>query len=197
MQCELLRAPTGFGDDVLRFLAGNEAENTVLLGQALRHRRGPQHGTVVAVVRDNGAVRLAAIMSAPYPLLVSVGDGEAIPYLVEALRRAGLSPTDVSGPEPLVERFAATWRTGADVAIARAVRMMLYHADRITAPKDVAGELRVAGAADLEWLAGWQRRFAEQAGLSAAEEAADVRAILGARLARGEMFLWVVEGRPV
>jgi predicted GNAT family acetyltransferase len=151
----------------------------------------------MAVVRDGGIVRLAAIMTPPHALVVSAGDPEAIPHLVEALRRAGIQPPGVSGLEPMAERFAASWQGGKDAGAEPALRMILYRSDRIAAPRDVRGTLRPAAADDLDLLAAWQHRFAKQANLSAAEQTADMRAVMAARVARDEMFLWAVEGRPV
>jgi uncharacterized protein len=197
MRCEFFNDARSFLKVAEPFLARREAENTVLLGAALRRERKPQDHAVMAVVRDGGIVRLAAIMTPPHALVLSAGDPEAIPYLVEGLRRAGVTPPGVSGLEPMAERFAASWRDGDDAGAEPALQMTLYRADRITAPRNVRGELRPAAADDLDLLAAWQRRFAEQANLSAAEQAADMRAIVAARIARDEMFLWAVGGRPV
>lgn len=195
MTCELVGSTNDFLEIAGCFLARREAENTVLLGTALRCRRKPKSDAVMAVVRDGDVVRLAAIMAPPDAMAVSAGDPEAMPCLVAALRRAAVRPPGVSGLEPMAERFAALWQD--DPAAEAALRMTLYRSNRITAPGDVPGELRTADAADLEWLAAWQRRFAEHASLSAAEQATDMRAIVAARLARGEMHFWAVEGAPV
>jgi uncharacterized protein len=196
MRCELFSDTTRFLGVSLPFLARREAENTVLLGAALRAQRKPRD-VVMAVVRDGEVVRLAATMTPPHPLVVSAGDPEAIPHLVEALRRSGVTPPGVSGPEPMAERFAASWRGGEDAGAEPEMRAILYRSNRIAMPENVSGELRPAAADDLDWLAAWQHRFAKQANLSAAEQAADMRAIVAARIARGEMYLWAVGGRPV
>lgn len=196
MQCEVFSASNGFSEEALRFLADREAENTVMIGVALACRREPPQDAIIAAVAEGAVVRLAAIMTPPYALVLSAGDPEAIPHLASALRRVGVSPTGVTGPEPLADRFYRTW-CGENVAAERPVRMVLYRASRIAAPRDVEGELRAAEPADLDLLAAWQRRFAEQVGLSAAEQAVDMRAIMAGRLERGEIYLWAVDGRPV
>jgi uncharacterized protein len=196
MRCELFSDASKFLGVAGPFLARREAENTVLLGDALRCQRKPQNGAVMVVVRDGDIVRLVAIMTPPYPLAVSAGDPQAIPHLVEALRRASIRPPGVFGLEPMAERFAALWR-GDGSAADPEMRAILYRASRIAAPGHVPGELRPAAANDLDRLAAWQRRFAEQASLNPAEQAADVRAIVAARIARGEMHFWAVGGCPV
>jgi predicted GNAT family acetyltransferase len=195
MRCEFFRDARGFLEVAGPFLARGEAENTVLLGAALHRQRKPQDDAVMAVVRAGDLVQLAAIMIPPYPLAVSTGDPEAVPCLVAALRAADVMPPAVSGLEAMAERFAARW--GDHAAAEPALRMILYRSERIAAPADVPGDLRAATVHDLDWLAAWQRRFAEQTGLGAAEQAADMRAIVAARIARGEMHFWAVGGRPV
>ena len=97
----------------------------------------------------------------------------------------------------MAQRFAASWRDRDCIGQEPDRRMILYRSQRISPPKGVPGELREAAISDLDWLAAWQRRFTEQAGLSAAEQNADMRAIVTARIGRGEMYFWAVDGVPV
>jgi predicted GNAT family acetyltransferase len=197
MKCEFFSDAGGFLEMAAGFLLENQAENTVLLGHARRCLHRPRSDAVMALVQDGDAARLVAMMIPPHALILSARGREGIPCLVEALREAGIGPPGVVGVEPMAERFAALWR-GRDAPAAEAeMRTILYRADRIAATRNVPGELRPASDHDLEWLAAWQRRFAEQASLSAAERTADMRAVVAARIARGEMYLWAVEGRPV
>jgi predicted GNAT family acetyltransferase len=197
MRCEFFSDAGGFLDVAAGFLAESEAENTVLIGAALRRRSRPKSDAVMIVARDGDAVRLAAMMTPPYALVLSAGDPEAIPCLVEALSAAAIRPSGVSGLEPMARRFAALWRRRERAAAESETRTILYHADRIAPIRNVPGELRTAAPDDVDWLATWQRRFAEQVGLSAAERMADMRAISAVRISRGEMVYWAVEGRPV
>jgi hypothetical protein len=195
MRCRIFDDARGFLQVAAAFLAEQEVENTVLLGIALHCRRKPPDDAVMAVVEDDAGVRLAAIMTPPHALVLSAGATKALPCLVDALRRVGVRPSGVSGLEPMAERFATLWRENP--AASSRMRMTLYQASRITAPAEVPGALREAVAGDLDLLAAWQHRFAVQAGLGAAERNADMHPIVAARIARGEMFLWTVDGRPV
>lgn len=200
MRCELFGDARAFCEVAVHFLVENEAENTVPLGLALRCRRTPRDDAVMAVVKQDAGIRLAAIMTPPYPLVVSSGDAQALPCLVDAVRRAGLRPPGVSGLEPMAERFATLWQGHpgqGNPAAGSATRMILYRADRITPAADVPGAPRMATTVDLDLLAAWQHRFALQAGLDAAERNADMHPIMAARIARSEMFLWTIDGRPV
>jgi uncharacterized protein len=49
----------------------------------------------------------------------------------------------------------------------------------------------------VDWLAGWQRRFAQQTALSAAEQTAGMHAVTAARIGRGEMVYWAIAGQLV
>jgi uncharacterized protein len=178
-------------------LAQREAENTVLLGTALRCQCKPRSDAVMVVVQDGAAVALSAILTPPHALALSAGDPEANPYLVEALCKAGIRPPGVFGVEPLAERFAALWRDRAGAKAQLELQTLLYRACSIAPPPSVPGALRMASADDVDWLAEWQRRFAWQASLSPAERATDMRPVVAARIARREMFFWAVAGRPV
>lgn len=197
MDCKLLREGAAFLDAAGEFLAGKEAENTVLLGAVLRCRRKPPTGAAMVIVRDGDDVRLVAIMTPPHALALSAGDPDAIPHLVDALHQAHIRPPGVFGGEPMADRFAALWTDRVPAATEPALRTILYRTSSIKLPRNVPGELRRASDADVEWLAVWQRRFAEQASLSAAELTAEMRAVVAARLKRGEMFFWALDGRPV
>jgi GNAT superfamily N-acetyltransferase len=197
MKCEFFSDAGGFLEVAAGFLLENEAENTVLLGHARRCLHRPRGDATMAAVQDGDAVRVVAMMIPPHALVLSARGPQGVPCLVEALRDAGIGPPGVVGIEPMAERFAALWRGRESPAADAEMRTILYRADRIAAPGNVPGELRPAAHDDLEWLAAWQRRFAEQASLSAAERTADMRAVVVARIARGEMYLWTVEGQPV
>ena len=149
------------------------------------------------VVEDGAAVALAAIMTPPHALVLSAGEPAGIASLVEALREAGIRPPGVFGAEPMAERLALSWCKRSEAEARPEAHSLLYRARRIVSPASVPGALRTAGAGDAGWLAAWQRRFADQAGLSAAERAADMRALTAARIARGEMVFWAVGECPV
>ena len=155
-----------------------------------------QSDAVMVVVRNDDAVRLVAIMTPPHALALSAGIPKpsrtwSMPCTTRAFGRRACSA-------------ASLWRTTLPHCGRIAHRRQrsphcrrFFTARSIRPPQNVPGELRRASDADLPWLAAWQHRFAEQAGLSAAELAADTRAVVAARLRRREMFLWAVEGRPV
>ena len=79
MKVRVVRHATSFLDVAGHFLAQREAENTVLLGAALRCQRKPQRDAVMLVVQDGAAVALVAIMTPPHALALSAGDPEAVP----------------------------------------------------------------------------------------------------------------------
>jgi hypothetical protein len=153
MRCRFFSDAGGFLDVAGRFLAEYEAENTVLVGRALRCVRRPRSIAVMAVVQDDGAVRLAALMSPPHALVLSTGHADAIPCLVEGFRTAAIRLPGVASLERIPERFAAAW-TSRVPAVARAESWVnLYRAASIRVPSDVLGELRAASDDDLESLA--------------------------------------------
>lgn len=197
MKCVFFSDAAGFLNAAAGFLAQNEAENTVLVGRALHCVRRPKSDVVMAVVQNGDGIGLAAIMTPPHALVLSAGGSETVAYLVEALCAARVRPPGVSGAEQIAARFAELWSDREPAAAAFEMRMILFRADRIAAPRNIPGRLRTATAHDVDWLAAWQRRFIEQTDLSAAERAADMRGVVAARVSQGEMVYWSVEGRPV
>ena len=57
----------------------------------------------MAVVQDDDAVRLVALMTPPHALVLSTGHAGAIPCLIEGLGAAAIRPPGVSGVEQIAE----------------------------------------------------------------------------------------------
>jgi hypothetical protein len=153
MKCEFFSDAGRFLAVAAPFLAEREAENTVALGTALRCRRKPRGNAVMVVAQNPDGVRLAAIMAPPHPLVLSASAVEAIPYLVGALRAAGIRPPGIFAIDPMAERFATLWRDRKAPAAEPEMRTILYRANRIVAPERVPGELKKGAAHDIHWLA--------------------------------------------
>jgi hypothetical protein len=106
MRCELFSDAHAFGDVAVPFLATNEAENTVVLGDALRCAQKPQGDAVMAVVRDGEIVRLVAVMTPPYPPVVSA----VIPRRSRIWSRPCAAQTSGRRPYPVSSRWPSVLR---------------------------------------------------------------------------------------
>ena len=184
MRCERFPDAGAFLAAVGPFLARHEAENTVLTGVALGCRDEARADAPMVAVRD-AAVRLAAIMTPPLNLVLSLGDPAAIPCLGAALLEAGIHPPGAAGPESTAEAFAAFWTARLAVATEAGAAIVLYRATAVL-PWAAPGELRAAATTDASWLTEWQTRFATDLGLSSAE-VRDIGARTPPRIARREI----------
>ena len=72
MRCDFVSDAGALLDVATPFLAENEAENTVVLGRAVRCRRAPKSNSVLAVARDGAAVRMVAVMTPPHDLVLQL-----------------------------------------------------------------------------------------------------------------------------
>lgn len=107
MHCQRFDDPGLFLEEAKPFLAEREAENTVLVGAALRCQHGD---AVLMTVHDRSRVCMAAVMTPPFNLLLSAGgDPAALPVLGAAVLGAGVAPRGVVGPRSLAESFARWW----------------------------------------------------------------------------------------
>lgn len=197
MRCRRFDDPGLFLDQAKPFLAEREAENTVLVGAALRCQQRAHGDAVMVAVHDRSRVCLAAVMMPPFNLVLSAGaDPAALPVLGTALLDAGIAPPGVVGSRPLADAFAGWWCRQRQTGVEPEHDLVLYQAGRITPPAGIAGELRRASEDDLGLLVGWHERFVHDAGLSA-DEAVGARGLMATRIERHEVFLWVTGGRPV
>lgn len=105
-------------------------------------------------ISDGDAVVGAAFCTPPWPLGVSGVPVEVVPQLVEFLREREYVPSGVMGPRPPADAFAAEWGGPARVQM----NMRCYRLQQLE-PPHVTGELRLAGAADVALLAGFEHEF--------------------------------------
>ena len=178
-------------------LLGTHAiDNNVMLGIAGRLVDAPQDDAVLITVDDGGTPCLAGLMTPPWRLIVSTGRDDAVPVLVEAMLDGGPRPPGVVGLAAMAERFATAWNAATGEKAPPATEMNLHVTDRVNAPADVSGELRLAKAEESEWVAESFIEFAIAIGADDAERG-ESRTSAAAYLARGEVWVWDVGGSPV
>jgi predicted GNAT family acetyltransferase len=195
----LVRHPhaDAFLADAQAALERAEAENNLVLGGSLQLRgtsAPADRPRYFATGREGGALRLAAIMTPPMPLVLAGGPGDgALDPLVADLLAAGVRPVGAVGPDPLAERFAERWTRATGEAARVAMRQRIHALTEVRPVPGAPGALRRAGDADVERVAHWMAAFdAEALGEADAERA---RAEARHRIAAGEVWLWD-DGEP-
>ena len=204
MRCEVYSDGRRFLDRAGAFLLEREAEHTILMGAALVGRRQAKAGREITgedlesrffVVGDD-AVRLAAALTPPFPLTLSLGEVGAFEPLVETLIEVGIRIPAVGGFGDMAEQFAMNWQARTGSATSPGVGIILYRLENVIPPLGVPGALVAAGLGDLNWLVEWHQRFEAAIGLSLGPEAEMERRV-AEKIAGGQLFYWRLDGRPV
>jgi len=142
----------------------------------------------------HGRPCLAALRTAPWPLLVGAVPDELAPALIEGWMERDADVPGVSGPARAAERVAAAWRAQTGRR-SRLGMQQAAHAAReiVDPPRPAPGSLRVATGADRPLLAAWIAGFMLEA-LGIEDDR--VQRSLDIHLAEEGLLLWEVEGVP-
>jgi predicted GNAT family acetyltransferase len=149
------------------YLLRNEAQHNLILGLlATLERSAEFYGSppYFAVVLEGSSVVAAAVMTPPYPAVLSLCDSpEALDCLARDLRAFSPEVAGVNAPVPVARRFAEAWQelTGESWTLGLAERC--YRLDAVRFPAGVAGQGRLATMDDIELLVDWQMAFVEEA----------------------------------
>ncbi len=204
MRCEVYSDAGRFLDLAGDFLTQREAEHTILLGAALVRREqstaaqeGDGHPPEPRffVVEDD-TIRLAAALTSPFPLTLSLGEVRAFEPLVETLIEAGIRLPAVGGFGDMAEQFARHWQARRGCPARPGTELILYRFEEVIPHPGVPGALVAAEQGDLTWLVDWHQRFRVAIGHSLAPEAEMERRV-AEKIARGQLYYWRLDGRPV
>jgi predicted GNAT family acetyltransferase len=178
-------SPAAFLDRAKDFLQATALENNVLSGIAHRAVSEPgryPQGVWCATLETNGVITGAALMTPPFPILVSLLPSDGVEALLRVLGGSDLS--GVIGPEETVRRLSA--RLGAKVALEQ--RQRLYALREKPGAPALPGRMRAMGPDDralgLEWLGEFDREIGERRG------AKDRALALDLGLPKKQYFLW-------
>lgn len=142
------------------WLAAHEARFNLLYAIADRLAANPAHGDAYfASVRDGADVVGAALMTPPYPMLVTDVPAAAMAPLVDDLVRHGFAPTGVTGPWDHVQAFADLWCPPRDLVATTRVEMRAHALERVEGTRTTRGAMRIATLDDLERATAWTVAF--------------------------------------
>jgi len=183
------------------FLLQHEAEHNLLLGVCaglMAHPERQEHRPYLATAEVGGEVVAAALMTPPRGLALSrVEAPEALPLLVEDLRRAHPALPGVLGPAGTARTFAALWQKASGQPYRRGPAQRIYQLDGAPAATRAPGTLRRATEADRDLAVEWATAFQQEA-LGNDDPRAAAR-MVDLRLAGGAdsgLYFWD-DGRPV
>jgi predicted GNAT family acetyltransferase len=184
------------------FLGEREAENNLLFGIAANLVRDPDRAMTAppyfAVVRRGGAVVAAALMTPPFNVVLSwTSDPDAVVATADDLGRSGSPVPGITAPVEVARIFVEHWAAPHGLTPRRTVAERIYRVERVTAPRGVAGGVRIAGPGDRDVLADWMDRFLREVHDDSFPGEAAALVDSGLRTGTRTFHLWEVGGRPV
>jgi predicted GNAT family acetyltransferase len=191
--------PADFAARAEAFLVAHEAHNNLLLGITAQLRDRPELNALLpyfAIVESGGQVVVAAVMTPPWRLILSVtSEPAALDLLARDVRQAWPDTPGVTGPVPVSAWFAERWQALTGRSVARSMAERIYQLTHVNHPRGVAGAARRATEADRDLLTAWFEAFEQEAfGTVLTDVASRVDRFLVART-RG-VYLWE-DGRAV
>jgi predicted GNAT family acetyltransferase len=161
--------------DVERFLERteetllrHEAENSLILGIALRLREGHTYGEerpLLASVESDDEIAAIALQTPPHNILLRAEreDLQTPGALADYLAGGGIRPAGVHAERGCALGFADVWGRTCGCRFELAMDQRLYRLTSVTAPADVSGRFRLAEPDDLPRLATWVDAFVSEA----------------------------------
>jgi uncharacterized protein len=197
MEMTIFQVAKGFLNKAQAWLEEREAENSLMLGIAIRLQKYPERiktPPFLGIVKQAGFLTIAAVMTPPYSLvLAGQPDEEALQVLTEGLLEQGWSLPGVTARKQTSRAFAEVWTNATGMSSTTGLRTRLYRLDQVISPGQVPGSFRGAHAEDIEIIAAWIAAFQEEAlGITAEQEETRRQAEL--MVGDGQIFLWDNEG---
>src|SRR5437899_10007912 len=125
------------------FLMQNEAQNNLILGQALRLARGESIGSAPVnfyAVQDQGKVLIAGMHNQPYRLVLTRGPGPAIAMIADWAARKKAALSGVIGIPDSVTMFTRAWSKLSRDKIKGGHRLGIYQLEQHRPAAAVSGK---------------------------------------------------------
>jgi len=168
----------------------HEAENNLVLGQALRLARGESIGNAPVAfyaVEDEGKVLVSGMHNQPYRLVLSHGPGPAIAMIGDWIARKKVDLSGVIGIPGSVLMYTRAWTKLTRDKLKGGHRLRIYQLEQLKPSAAVPGKLEPATMAELELLAQWSVAFTRdvEQPITGGERAMAERGIR-----EGRLFIW-------
>jgi len=179
-----------------KFLMEHEAENNLILGQAMRLARGESIGNVAVAfyaVEDNGKVLVAGMHNQPYRLVLTRGPGPGVAMIADWVARKKVDLSGAIGIPDSVTMYTRAWTKLTRDKVKGGHRLRIYQLGQLKPAAAVSGKLEPATMAELDLLAQWSLAFTRdvQQPITGGERAMAERAIR-----EGRLFVWK-DSQPV
>lgn len=201
MEVTRYKSIPAFYDEVETFLLNQEDRAGLMLGNSLRFRDKvwEQEKPLLATVKRNGEIMLAAMLIPPYALLLlekDEADGvAAVPHLVEYLVKEDYAIPKVNSPKAVGKAFSEHWSSAHQLEKKVLMDLRLYTLKSVVPPAVRPGKLRQATAEDLVFLPQWIVEMTGEVNQLMTRDEAEEYA--KTRVENGFLFIWEDEGKAV
>src|SRR5436190_911920 len=173
-----------------KFLMEHEAENNLILGQAMRLARGEWIGNAAVafyVVEDEGRVLVAAMHNQPYRLVLTRGPGPAIAMIADWAARKKVNLAGVIGVPESVLMYTRAWSKLSRDKLKGGHRLRIYQLEKLKPAAQVSGRLEPATMSEVDLLTQWNIAFTRdvEQPITGGERAMAERVIR-----EGRLFVW-------
>jgi len=152
----------------------------------------------LATVEEDARLLLCVMLTPPHHIVLAPLVAPAAPpvrALVDDLRARGTKPPGVLAPAQIARTFAETWCASTGASYYLQMHQCLHVLHEVSPVPRAPGSLRVAGADDVDLIAGWARAFKMET-LDESSDENEMRKAVAGRVAAGDYVLWE-DGRPV
>jgi hypothetical protein len=194
MRLRTFTAAAVFLDAVGPTLLAREAENSLLLGIALRLADGHSYGAetpfLACVEEDDGRFPVIALRTPPHNLALCADEGrlDALALVADCLVDAGAAVPGVHGRVDVADAFAALWQEEVGVVPSIGMEQRLYRLTEVVRPKDVCGGARWGTREEVSLLTAWADAFIDEAVPN--DPKPDVRAMIERAIEGQALLVW-------
>ena len=194
MRLRTFTAAAVFLDAVGPTLLAHEAENSLLLGIALRLADGHSYGAeapfLACVEDDDGRLSVIALRTPPHNLALCADEGrvDALALVADCLVDAGTTLPGVHGRVDVADTFAALWQKETGVLSRIGMEQRLYRLTEVVRPKGVCGSARWGTRKEASLLATWADAFIDEAVPN--DPKPDVRAMVERAIDGQALLVW-------
>jgi predicted GNAT family acetyltransferase len=172
------------------FLAGDPVRHNVILTLLQARVARAEPGRYWVVERDGNAAGVVFRSPMHYMATITPMAPEVVHAAVDAVLTDRVLLPGVTGEAATAAAFAGHWTERARTGARPLQGQRIYEVDAVVEPAPTKGLLRAARADEQPLLVEWFQAFQADIG----EAVSDATAIVGRRLARGELWIWDDDG---
>lgn len=182
------------------FLYANEAEYSLVLGLAEGLSQGhiqPEWAPQLLHLEMSREVVGVALRIDPRRTAVTRWPELALPQLAKDLSELEPHTRNITGPTETLGELVKLYESQVGRQARVGMAQKILRLTKLNPPKSIAGELHLANAKDVVTVTNWLADFVKEAVPDDAMEISRIRLIAEDRIARQQVYLWRMSGKPV